>query len=413
MAGSRARRAAAIAIALVLASCSGDPQPVRPGADVLIALNAPLRDGGIVAAQMANGAQLAVDQINAQGGVTIAGRRHRITLTTMDSRGSAETAADNVRQAIGRGAVAIVDEGTGVEASSQDAQRAGVAIGVVLHGRAALIDAASRPNVFRLAPSNAAIAERIAAYVGAKNLKPAIVHDTSAEAADGAAALANAFAAARAAVAGSIALAPTSDGADEIAAARAAGAGAMVVWAGVAGTATVIRAARSAGWTAPIYTAGSGQDPALRGVLKDRPAWIDGVVFAAAAAASDGSDAAFKGFRAAYEKRFGADRTGVRQGGIDVVQPPVWAMPSYDFVRIVADALARSGAAGGGTKLLAALRGANHRGATGAPRRFEPGDHEAVEASEIVFARFHDFVWRSVKDDPASSALPDIDQLAG
>lgn len=386
---------------------------MRQGADVLIALNASLRDGGIVATQLANGAQLAVDQINAQGGVTIAGRRHRMTLTTMDSRGSAQTAADNVRQAIGRGAVAIVDEGTGVEASSQDAQRAGVAIGVVLHGRAALIDAAARPNVFRLAPSNAAVAERIAAYVGAKNLKPAVVHDASAEGADGAAALARAFTAGRATLAGRIALAPGSDGADAIAAARAAGAGALVIWAGPRATATVIRAARSAGWTAPIYTAGSGQDPAVRELLKDRPAWIDGVVFAAAAPASDGSDAAFKGFRAAYEKRFGADRTGARQGGIDVIQPPVWAMPSYDFVRIVADALSRAGSAGGGTKLPAALGRTNRRGATGAPRRFEPGDHEAVEASEIVFARFHDFVWRSVKDDPASSALPDIDQLAG
>ena len=65
-----------------------------------------------------------------------------------------------MRRAIDDGAVAIVDEGTGVDATWQLAQRADVPIGIIYDGGTGLVDAETRPNVFRIAPTDHGIAFR-------------------------------------------------------------------------------------------------------------------------------------------------------------------------------------------------------------------------------------------------------------
>jgi len=113
----------------------------------------------------------------------------------------------------------------------------------------------------------------------------------------------------------------------------------------------------------------------------------------------------FERYRAAYEKRFGAERVGVRQDGRDVVQPPDWSMFGYDAVRLVAAARARGGS------LLDALENTTITGANGDERGFGAQQREGVSPDDMYFARFDGFVFAPVKDDVLSVGLPAVPQL--
>ena len=88
-------------------------------------------------------------------------------------------------KAIADGAVAIVDEGTGVDASWQIARDADVPIGITYQGGEGLVDPAKRPNVFRIAPTDHGISFRLAEYLIPKKLKVALLTDDSAYGAGG------------------------------------------------------------------------------------------------------------------------------------------------------------------------------------------------------------------------------------
>src|SRR5436309_2979700 len=90
-------------------------------------------------------------------------------------------------------AVAIITDGTGVDATWQIANRDHVAIGIVYDGGSGLVDPETRPNVFRIAPTNHGIAFRYAEYLIPKHLKVGLLHDDSAYGQEGAADLGRAF----------------------------------------------------------------------------------------------------------------------------------------------------------------------------------------------------------------------------
>ena len=94
-----------------------------------------------------------------------------------DNALSPQRAVANVRRAIADGAVAIVDEGTGVDASWRVANDAGVPVGIVYQGGGGLVDPEERPNVFRIAPTDRGIAFRLAEYLIPKGLKLALLTD--------------------------------------------------------------------------------------------------------------------------------------------------------------------------------------------------------------------------------------------
>jgi ABC-type branched-subunit amino acid transport system substrate-binding protein len=182
-----------------------------------------------------------------------------------------------------------------------------------------------------------------------------------------------------------------------------------VLWAGAPDLVRVIRAARSAGWQVPLYLSPTGEDPLVRQQLADHPGWLDGATFVSFRITSEQGPAPFERFRAAYEQRYGADRVGMSAAGRPVLQPPDWAMFSYDAVRLVAAALTIT-AGVTGAPLLAAVEGASVTGANGDQRGFGPDDREGVSSSDIYFGRFSRMRFAAVTDDLLSTRLPGVAQ---
>ncbi len=377
----------------------------------MIVVNVPLARAGIVARLIQRGAELAVSEINARGGLEADGGRVKLSVRVLDSGLSPERSAANVREAARLGAVAVVDEGTGVDASYRIAADAGLPIGIVYQGARSLVDPATRRNVFRIAPTDRGVSFRLAEYLVPKHLRVAIIHDDSTYGAGGADALANAFSRNRDSVAATIGVpAAATDLSAQIVRARRSGATALLVWARPQLVAQAIRDARGVRWNVPIFAATSGGDPLVRQQLSDHPEWIEGMTFASSRLTAEQGPKPFERFRAAYERRFGVERIGVRSAGKDVVQPPDQAMYSYDFVNVLAAGIEEAGTAKPGTKLIDALEFVSVHGANGDERGFNERNHEGVVDDDVFFAVIRDMIWYPVKDDALSATLPPIKQ---
>jgi hypothetical protein len=117
-------------------------------------------------------------------------------------------------------------------------------------------------------------------------------------------------------------------------------------------------------------------------------------------------------FQSQYESTYGADTVGVKtSAGEPVVQPPEPAMYPYDFVHVLVAAVTRANSADR-DEVLQALSQVTTEGANGDERGFNEHSHEGVVDDDVYFARFHDMTFAPVKDDPLSSTLPAIPQLA-
>ena len=400
--------AAAVATAL-LSACSGGR--TADATHLLIVVNAPFSKSPYIGRTISQGVRLAVDEINRRGGVQVAGRAYRFRVQALDNALSPRKAVQNVRTAVSRGAVAIVDEGTGIEASWRVANEAMVPIGIVFQGGIGLVDIESRPNVFRIAPTDHGVAFRYAEYLIPKGLKVGFLHDDSDYGQQGALAFREAFGRNPEAVAADVGVsADLGDPSPQVLEARRAGSTALLVWGTSPTIANVLRAARSSGWNVPVYAPPSGQDPLVRQQLSDRPEWIDGLTFASGRMTAERGPAPFLAFRAKYERAFGVDRVGVRtSGGQSVVQPPEYAMYPYDFVNVLAAAV-RAAAGPDKARLLDALNQVDVQGANGDERGFNEKNHEGVVDDDVYFAVFDDMTFRPVRDDPLSSTLPVIKQ---
>jgi hypothetical protein len=160
----------------------------------------------------------------------------------------------------------------------------------------------------------------------------------------------------------------------------------------------------------PVFAPPTGADPLVRQQLADRPEWVDGLTFASGRMTAEVGTAPFTQFRDVYESTYGPEAVGVRTAaGEEVVQPPEYAMYSYDFTRLLAAALAQSG--DDPKKLLQALEQVDVRGANGDERGFNERSHDGVVDDDVYFARFRDQTFRPVQDDPLSRTLPVISQL--
>ncbi|MDX6512391.1 MAG: branched-chain amino acid transport system substrate-binding protein [Gaiellaceae bacterium] len=398
--------------ALALAACSGGGSPNAKKFDgtLLIAVNAPFSRTPSVGQRIERGVKLAVDTLNTTG-VVAGSKTYRLRVEVLDNGLSPARAVRNVRRAIRDGAVAIVDEGTGVDASWRVADAAHVPLCIVYQGGQGLVDPERRPNVFRIAPTDHGISFRLAEYLVPKGLKIAFLTDDSDYGRQGLDALRNAFRTTPKAVAVQIELpASATDVAPQVLQARRSGATALLVWAQSPVVAQTISAARSSGWHVPIYTAASGEDPLVRQELADQPRWVDGLTFAAGRMTAEGGPGPFLDFQARYAATYGRERVGVKgPTGLPVVSPPDYAMYPYDFVNVLAVAVT----AAKSTDRSAILRQLNEvsvRGANGDERGFNFKNHEGVVDDDVYFARFRDMVYSPVKDDPLSSTLPMIAQ---
>jgi ABC-type branched-subunit amino acid transport system substrate-binding protein len=403
------RRIALLALAVpLLAACGGGKHDATK--HLLIVVNAPFSSTPYLGRAVENGTRLAAAQVNTIG-VRVGNDHYLLTVRTMDTRLSPARAVANVRRAVSDGAIAIVDEGTGVDASWRVAERRGVPICIVFAGGRSLVDAATRPNVFRIAPTDHGVAFRLAEYLIPKHVKVALLHDDSDYGTAGAKELKRAFGGDGASVAIDETLpADALDLSPQILRARRAHATALLVWGRPATIASAITAARSAGWDVPLYTPPTGADPFVRQQLADHPSWVDGLTFAAGRLTAEVGAGPFTGFTQRYTAAYGVDRVGVHtSAGAAVTEPPETPMYAYDFVNLLAAALTKAGS-GDPEKITKALEEVTVEGANGDERAFNHSSHEGDVDDDVYFARFHDMTYTPVKDDPLSATLPAISQ---
>jgi ABC-type branched-subunit amino acid transport system substrate-binding protein len=403
--------AVAALVAVMSFGCSPDPVPAGDAGTLLVAVNAPFSGTPYVGETILNGVELAVQQINNAGGIATEKGNFALEAKSYDNALSPTRALENVRRAVDDGALAIVDEGTGVDPSWEVAAQADVPIGIVYQGGVGLVDLERRPNVFRIAPTDHGIAFRLAEYLVPKGLKVAFLHDDTGYGKQGKLAFDDPFGYTPKAVADDIEIPSNStDYAPQVLHARRSGATALLVW-GTAGTiAKVVRAVRTRNWDVPIYTPPTGADPLVRQQLADHPEWIDGLTFASGRMTAEVGPGPFMKFNAAYEEMFGPDRVGVETStGDPVFQPPEYAMYPYDFVRVLAAAVEAAGSGERGA-VLAALEQVAIKGANGDERGFNEKNHEGVVDDDVYFATFRDMIFVPVSDDPLSDSLDPIDQ---
>ena len=390
---------------LALCGCGGGGK--QTNGNLVIAVDAPFSRSSYIGNTIAHGAELAASEVNV-GGVSTPDGAYTLKIKRYDNAFSPRKALTNIRRAISDGAVAILDDGTGVDAGWQEANKAHVPIGITYDGGTGLVDVAKRPNVYRIAPTDHGIAFRLAEYTIPKGLKLALIHDDTTYGQQGEQALKDAFSRNRSSVAADLTVpASQNDLSPQVLRARRAGATGLLVWGTAATIAKVLTAARSSNWNVPVFAPPSAEDPALRQLLADRPQWLDGLTFATGRLTAELGPDPFYAFESKFENAYGAQKVGVKtSAGQQVIAPPDYAMYSYDFVNVLTQALKQYGA----KSLIKGLEQVTARGANGDERGFNEHNHEGVVDDDIFFARFHDMTWAPVKDDPLSSTLPTITQ---
>jgi len=405
----RALAATLVAIAVVASGC-GSSSKNSSTRTILIAVDAPFSKSPFIGNTIANGVQLAADQLAAQG-LRIGDSSYKIRVVKLDNALSPSQAVSDTRRAIREHAAAIVTDGTGVDATWQLASKKDVPIAITYQGGSRLVDPEKRPNVFRIAPTDHGLAFRLAEYIVPKGLKVALLTDDSDYGQAGKTELDDAFATLSKSVATRITLpANASDLAPQVLEARRSGATALLVWARPAVLAKTIAAARSSGWKVPVFSTPAAEDPVVRQQLADHPSWVDGLTFASGRMTAELGTGPWSTFAASYETAYGPTFVGVRtREGQRVTAPPDYAMYSYDFVNVLAAAL--QFAKGTNAKdVLAALNQVSAHGANGDQRGFNERSHEGVVDDDVYFARYRDMTFRPVSDDPLSSTLPVIAQ---
>lgn len=408
----RARVAFALVVPLaagVLTGC-GSNGTRSPGNDVTILVSAPTTTSPWIAEAERNGAELAADQLNAAGGVKFGGKSHHVTIEVHDNGGSPQRVVADAQTAVSEHAAALIIDGVGAKAVADVTDPAHLPVFVVFDGGESFIDPQARPTLFRLAPADRPMAMRLADYLAAEHPKIGLITDDTGFGTDGATALKPAFARDKISIVSEATVPSTSsDVSTQVLAARRAGATTLVVWAGAPIVAATIQAARSTGWTVPIWAGPSGEDPLVRQRLATHVSWLNGVGFVSFRITAEVGAAPFEAYRKAYEAKYGADKLNLEQNGKEVVQPPDWSMFSYDTVKLVAAALAKSGAVG--APLLSTLEGkVVITGANGDERGYLATTREGVSPDDMYFAQFHGFTFAPVTNDLLSQNLPTVPQ---
>jgi branched-chain amino acid transport system substrate-binding protein len=402
-------------LALAASSCGGSgAQKNGPAKTLTIVVNAPFSIDAHIGETIDRGVRLALQTVSSGGRpeLTVGKTRYRIRVQRLDNALSPARGLANVRRAVAEHTLAVVDEGSGVDASWKVAARAGIPIGIAYQGGIGLVDPQKRPNVFRIVPTDHGIAFRLAEYLVPKGLRIGLLHDDTSYGTEGAKALGAAFSQNPEAVATRLLLpSGQTDLSPQILRARRAGATALLVWGIPSTIADVVIAARNRGWKVPIYTPPDGADPVVRQELADHPGWVDGLTFASGRMTAELGTSAFAAFEARYRDTFGPDYVGVKTSrGTRVTSPPEYAMYPNDFVNLLLAALQQVTDPKDGKVVIAALNEVNVRGANGDFRGFNRRNHEGVVDDDVYFAVFRDMTFTPVKDDPLSSTLPPINQ---
>lgn len=390
---------------LAVCGCGGD------GDTVPVVVSAPVSTEPWIANSIKDGAQLAVDEINAKGGFSLKAGKKRAKLVVLDNASSPATALANAREAVSRHAAVLLTDGTGAQTVGDVTDAAKLPTFILFNGGATLIDPARHPSVFRLAPADAIMTRRLADYIANAKPQVALLTDDSEYGTQGHAALTSAFTTDEVKVVSDQTIhRRAGDLAPQILAARRSGANRLIVWASAADVAATLEAVHKAGWNVPVISGQTGEDPLIRQRLVAHPDYLRNLRFVSGRITAEVGPKPFNEYRARLEKALGKDKVGVKQDGKDVIQPPDWAMYTYDAVNLTAEAIAEAGALG--APMLQTLNdGARIVGANGDQRGYSADYHEGVSPQDMYFARFDGFVFVPVTDDPLSGTLPRVNQL--
>src|SRR4051794_5059549 len=307
----------ALLLLIVFAGCGSDDDTVP------IVASVPKSTQPWIAASIEHGAQLAVDEINAAGGVALKTGKKPLELVVLDNASSPATALANAREAVDRHAAALLTDGTGAVGVAGLTDPAKLPTFVLFQGGAGLIDPRAHPSLFRLAPADAIMTRRLADYIANAGPKVAMLTDDSGYGEQGRAALRDAFAIDQVrVVSDQVIPRRATDLAPQVLAARRAGADRLVVWASAADVAAALEAVHRAGWDVPVLSGQTGEDPLVRQRLVAHPEWLASLVFVSSRITAEAGPEPFDAFRARYEKALRKDKVGVQQDGRDVIQPP-------------------------------------------------------------------------------------------
>jgi branched-chain amino acid transport system substrate-binding protein len=238
---------------IIVAGCGSD------GDTVPVVVSAPKSTEPWIASSIERGAKLAVDEINADGGVQLKEGKKKLELVVLDNASSPATALANAREAVDRHAAALLTDGTGAVSVAGVTDPAKLPTFIVFQGGAGLIDPQAHPSLFRLAPADAIMTRRLADYIANQAPKVAMLTDDSGYGEQGRAALRDAFAIDEVKVVSDQVI-PTraTDLAPQILAARRAGADRVIVWASAADVAATLEAVHKAGWNVPVISGQTG-----------------------------------------------------------------------------------------------------------------------------------------------------------
>jgi ABC-type branched-subunit amino acid transport system substrate-binding protein len=409
---SAAASLAAAGLLSLLSACGGGATQGNGAGPVILALVAPTTADPYVYQTLRRGADLAVRELNAKGGVEVAGAEHQVTLRTYDDGLDPQRTRSAVQTAIHDGAVGVLTDGYGAATVAGDTARAGVPVIVVNNGDATLMDPASRPSVFRLGIGSDAAAAILSGYVAKGSKAPAVVHDDTDYGRDGGRQMQQSLATAGVKPTMDLEVAAAVPAVDaQVRAVLDAHSDSLVVWGTDVFVGRVVAAARAASATLPVFTGPSGESPAVRAVAGATA--TQGMAFVSARMTSEDDSASFGQF----EHRLAAAEGGPTDAGIkdregrEIRQPADAEIFSYDAVNLLAAALAKSGAAHASPQLVAAMSHVNVHSANGDTRGFNPDNHEGVADDDLYIARVDDMVFAPVKDEELSATLPTEDQL--
>jgi branched-chain amino acid transport system substrate-binding protein len=353
----------ALAAAALLSACGSDANTVP------VVVSAPVSSQPWIAKSIANGAKLAVDDLNAKGGVRIGQGKKKLRLIVLDNGGSPANALANARTAVSKHALAILTDGTGATSMASVTDPAHLPVFICFDGGAGLIDPQNDPTLFRMAPADATMASRLADYIANAKPKVGLITDDSDYGRQGRAAVTKALAQDQVPVVSNQTVQQRSaDVTPQVLAARRAGAQRLIVWASAADVAAVVQAIHGAGWNVGVISGQTGEDPLVRQRLVSHPDWLKSLTFVSSRITAEVGPKPFEAFRAHYESVLGVDKVGVKQDGRDVLQPPDWAMYPYDSLNLVAEALDETGALG--APLMRAMGAAQIVGANGDSRGY-------------------------------------------
>jgi branched-chain amino acid transport system substrate-binding protein len=406
---------AAAALATLSACGGGGTSPNGTGsgsASLLIAVLAPTTADPFLAQTLHRGTDLAMRELNAAGGVSIAGSKHHVELRTYDDGLDPQRTRSAVQSAIHDGAFGIVTDGYGAAAAAQDSAAAGVPIIVINNGDATLLDPKAHPSLFRIGIANDAAASILSKYVAQSSKAPAIIHDDTGNGRDGATQLQQALPTATLHPTTTLEVAKDAPAVDaQVRAVLDAHSDSLIVWGTDTFVARVVGAAHAASPSLPVFTGPSGESPAVRAVAGADA--TDGMRFIDSRTTSESDSASFGQF----EHRLAAAEGGPTDAGVkdregrEIRLPADNEIFSYDAVNLLAAAAGSLGSVQPSTKLLTSIVQAHVHSANGDARGFNPDNHEGVADDDLYIARIHDMAFAPVKDEALSATLPAEDQV--